>query len=609
MNQIIGTRSPNRCAPPRRTLQAAAAVLALAQPHGAGAMEIDAGNPDIAMRWDNTLRYNLGTRIDKREPLIANSVVSDDGDMRFDKNNVVANRIDLLSEFDVVYRKRMGARLSAAGWYDDAYRKGPKNNPALAVPPAPAFGPFPPLRDALPNDGQFASYDNGQYSSYVKRYYRGPSGELLDAFVFGTFDVGTVPVTAKLGRHTVYWGESLLLGGAIHGVSYAQMPIDLQKGFATPGAEAKELFRPLNSLSAQAQITPELSLAGQYFLQWESFRYPEGGTFLGPVDFVFNGPVRQIALQPLSPTLTGVLNLARGGEARPKDRGEWGLSARWSPEWLDGTLGLYYREFADKLPQVFVTGLNQSQPFYVNGATPADATLIGLNGSYQLIYADKIKLLGASLSKTVGGVSLGAELSYRKNMPLNSQVLGLAAGVPFGRGETPGARGDTWHGVLNVIGLLPKTPLFDTASYAAELTWNRWSRVTSGAAYFNAIGFAPCADKDKWDGCSTKDFVGLAINFTPTWFQVFPGADLSMPVSYSTGISGNSAVAFGGNEGNGSYSIGLSLDYQQRYRFDLKYVDFFGRTKDNGAFVTSQNGFTTLLKDRGAIYVTFKTTF
>ena len=50
----------------------------------------------------------------------------------------------------------------------------------------------------------------------------------------------------------LYWGESLFLGGHLHSVAYAQNPLDLQKGFATPGTEAKELFRPLNQLSVQA---------------------------------------------------------------------------------------------------------------------------------------------------------------------------------------------------------------------------------------------------------------------------------------------------------------------------------------------------------------------
>ena len=89
----------------------------------------------------------------------------------------------------------------------------------------------------------------GILSPYTKRYAKGFSGEFLDAFVFANFDAGDIPVSVKAGQHTVYWGDSLLLGGAIHGVSYGQNPIDVWKGFATPGSEAKELFRPRGGLT------------------------------------------------------------------------------------------------------------------------------------------------------------------------------------------------------------------------------------------------------------------------------------------------------------------------------------------------------------------------
>ena len=158
----------------------------------------------------------------------------------------------------------------------------------------------------------------------MKRLYHN-GGELMDAFVFGGTDIGNVPVNGKAGRHTLYWGESLFLGAHMHSIAYAQNPLDLQKGFATPGTEAKELFRPLDQLSGQAQITDTLSVAGQYLLEWEPARYPEGGTYLGPVDFVFNGPQRQF----LSPALGFAAN---GGGVEPKQNGEFGLSARWSPQ-------------------------------------------------------------------------------------------------------------------------------------------------------------------------------------------------------------------------------------------------------------------------------------
>ena len=85
------------------------------------------------------------------------------------------------------------------------------------------------------------------------------------------------PVNVKAGQHTVYWGDSLLLGGAIHGVSYSQNSLDVWKGFATPGSEAKELFRPRGGLTLQAQPTQDLSLAGQWFYNWQAIRMPGVG--------------------------------------------------------------------------------------------------------------------------------------------------------------------------------------------------------------------------------------------------------------------------------------------------------------------------------------------
>ena len=466
----------------------------------------------------------------------------------------------------------------------------------MAAAGRPGGVPERPRRRSNPNPPLVAipSYIGNQYSSTTKRLYRGGTGEIMDAFVFGRADVAGVPVQAKLGRHTVYWGESLFLGGNLHSVAYAQNPLDLQKGFATPGTEAKELFRPLNQLSLQAQVTDTLSLAAQAMFEWESARFPEGGTYLGPVDFVFNGPDRQFLQLPAG--VGGPGFAMRGTASEPKQRGEWGVSARWSPAWLDGTLGAYYRNFADKLPQVFLTSL------------PAATR------QYNYIYADNIELFGVSLAKSVGGISLGAEISQRRNTPLNSQVLGVVAGLPT-PGDTAGPRGDTLHALVNLLGTLPKTPLFDAASWAAEVQFSRWSKVRSGENLFNALGYAPCnatataAAKNRWDGCVTKQYVGVGFAFTPTWFQVFPGVDLSAPMTYAIGVDGNAAVTFGGNQGLGNYTIGVSADVQQRYRFDLKYIDFIGRYKDNGTAVTATNGLTTYLKDRGFVSLTFKTTF
>jgi len=548
------------------TAIAAGAMLACG---GAQAFDIDTGNSDLSVRWDNTVRLNYGVRTESRDNKIGNSILADEGDYLFDRGDAVTKRIDLLSELDVIWKKRYGFRVSGTGWYDAAYGDRSRSNPMFAAVP---------------------SYVNNRFSDYTKSKYAGPGGEVLDAFVFGGVDLGDVPVQGKAGRHTLYWGESLFLGGHMHSISYAQNPLDLQKGFATPGTEAKELFRPLNQLSGQAQLTDTLSVAGQYLLEWQAARYPEGGTYLGPVDFVFNGPDRQF----VSPALGFAY---RGAPSEPKQNGEFGLNARWSPKALDGTIGFYYRRFADKLPQVLLTK-----------AGPGNTSV------YNNIYADGIDLYGVSFARNIAGISWGSEISTRRNTPLNATVLGVAPGLPQ-QGETKGPRGDTWHALVNATGTVSKTPVFDAAVWAAELQWSNYTHVSSGANLFNAVGFAPCnatataAAKDKWDGCATKNYVGTSLAFTPTWYQVFPGVDLSAPASYAVGLSGNSALVFGGNQKLGNYSIGLGADVYQKYRFDLKYIDYVGHYKDNGTAVTSTNGLTTFLKDRGFVSLTFKTTF
>nr|WP_220635599.1 DUF1302 domain-containing protein [Georgfuchsia toluolica] len=559
------------------------------------AFEIDTNNPDVQMRWDNTLRYNWAQRVGHRDKKIAAAPNFDEGNYLFDKGDTVSSRLDVLSELDFVYKKNMGFRVSAALWYDDAYGDKGKSNPAIANP----------------------SYINNEFSPFVKRYYHGPSGEFLDAFAFTNFNAGDVPIKLKVGQHTVTWGEGLFLGGAMHGVSYSQAPLDLQKGFATPGVEAKELFRPLDQISAQAQITDKLSIAAEYFLDWQPFRYPEGGTFLGPVDFAFNGPDRVVVAQlpniaPLGPYAGALIGAKRGNAATPERSGEYGLAARWSPEMLDGTMGFYYRRFADKMPQLLLTNIALTP-----AAFPASISNLPLvtGSTYNLIYADHIDLYGISLAKNIAGVSFGAELSYRRNTPLTSKVLGVALGLPS-KGDTKGPRGDTYHGLVNALGTIASTPLFDAAIWATELTWSRWNKVRSGANLFNAVGFAGCstltgAPLGKDSGCATKNYVGIAAAFTPTWYQVMPGYDLSMPLTYSVGLNGNAATTFGGNDGLGSFSVGLGLDIRLKYKVDLKYSGYMGNYQTNaaGTQVVSQNGFTTLLKDRDFLSLTFKTSF
>ena len=90
-----------------------------------------------------------------------------------------------------------------------------------------------------------------------------------------------------------------------------------------------------------------------------------------------------------------------------------------------------------------------------------------------------------------------------------------------------------------------------------------------------------------------------------------PGVDLFAPLTWSQGLSGNSAVLLGGNKNAGNWSAGIASDIYQKYRIDLKYNGYYGNYSltPTGARRTSSNGTTAALSDRGWVSLTFKTTF
>ena len=134
----------------------------------ANAFRIDTGNDDVTVNFDNQIRYNLGVRAESINPAFGNSVSTDASEYFADKGDVMTNRLDLLTELDVSYKKKFGFRVSGAAWNNFAYNDGPKANPALAGAPS--------------------EYLNGKYNAYTDRFVKGPSGEILDAFLFANFD-------------------------------------------------------------------------------------------------------------------------------------------------------------------------------------------------------------------------------------------------------------------------------------------------------------------------------------------------------------------------------------------------------------------------------------
>lgn len=558
MNQTI----KNRCVKTQtaRLTQIALAtsvVLAgLAAP--AHAIEIDTGNDDVTVRWDNQIRYGLGMRVEGINPAFANNPQTDATELSAKKGGVIMNRADLLSEVDVVYKGNFGGRVSVAAWNDMSMSKDMTNNTNLGM----AQGNLP-----------------YQLSGESKRYLVGPSGEFMDAFVFGKFDAGSVPVNLKLGKHVTYWGEGLF--NLFHSISYSQAPLDLRKAAASPGIDAKEVFLPINQLSAQAQLSDDLSFGYQYMLDWKAARLPPGGTYFGNADIIQSdsSPALFPFSEPANPS---------------KKSGQFGANLRWSPQGLGGTAGVYYRKFNEVMPWGFVK---------MNAVTPQNL---------HFAYAKDTELYGVSFTSNLNGVNVGSELSMRKNTALISGATPLDASVYNFQG-VEGARGDTMHFLVNSIYVLPKTPLFDGGSLQAEFVYSRLDKVTSNPGLFNGEGTTQCATTASLRatdiGCATKDYYGIQLGGNFDYPQVFPGVNMSVPFSVSYGLKGNAAIPGGGNEGAASWSLGVTASYLNKHNFSLKYNDSHVRNTvlPNGTVV--QNGTTAIANNHAWVSFTYKTSF
>ena len=245
-----------------RTAVALAAAFAAA---GVQAVGLDLGESDWAVRFDNTVKAGLMARTTNADPALVDSfrllvpgvpasafpqaLNFNSGDDNFRKRGIVSKRLDLLSEFDAVYKKEHGLRISAAAWYDAAYRG---------------------TTDA-------AETNNGQrpFNEFPERTrdLAGRKAEVLDAFVFGGLDLGEGrKLSARLGRHALQYGESLFFGD--NGIARAQGPIDIFKLLSSPNAQFKEIIRPVPQLSANLQLSPGLSLGGYVQFRWEADRLP-----------------------------------------------------------------------------------------------------------------------------------------------------------------------------------------------------------------------------------------------------------------------------------------------------------------------------------------------
>jgi hypothetical protein len=524
---------------------------------------------DVTVDVDVELGYKAAWRMKDQDPALVST-----GNSNFDKDDMIYNKFSIIADIDLQY-KNVGAFVRPRAFYDYAY-------------------------------------DDDKFLSETQDTHR-DRAEILDAFVYGNFNIGSSRyLDLRVGKHVLSWGESLLLGG---GVSSAMSPAD-GTALNAPGMALKELFLPVEQVSASINVTDTLAVSGFYQTKWDKSIQTEKGAYFSTTDL-------------LDDAATGIplgfmdAEIDRIDDKDADDDGQWGVAVRYVAEKLNDTeFGLYFVNYHDKNPMIVGGGpgtgtlsptaqylgatpvgptdyspgtpYEQSYvpywgnlPVYVDpgsgtylpmGALSADPTQAGTlnyadSSSYHLEYAENIKLIGASFGTRLGDTQVSGEVTYRDGIPVKIVDPSNIIGFSYADGEFVQAQVSALHSFT-------MTPLWDQLDFQAEVAGN----------WVSGYGNAELKDADEfaWGGV-----VGLAAIYN----NVLPSLQLKTSIDYDFNPDGTSTMWGSFVEGEDSVALGLDFTYKFVYLFGIQYVDFLGDTDENDS------------SDRDYLGVNFKYTF
>lgn len=389
----------------------------------AATFELDNG---ISGRWDTSL--STGMSISTSDPdrnLLptvydgrAAGINGNDGRMNFKAGDTISRVVKGTTEL-ALSRDNLGLQISGKFWHDDLLENG---------------------------DARFKDFDDSGFDSLAK--FSG--AELMDAYVWGEFQLNDRPLDLRLGQQVLSWGESTFIQGGINVIN----PIDAN-ALTSPGVEIKEALIPVNLFNLSLGLSDNLSASAFYQLEWRATVQPGCGTFFAQSDASQPGcgPLHAVAalteaqqdnLQLVYPRLPAGANMRipRLSDDKPSDSGQWGLRLDYFAEALNSTeFAFYVMNYHSRLPYTNAATADYSKRpgsgFFLPGVTnnPAYggsiANPLAQAPLYQMAFPEDIRLYGLSFN-TSGpwGISLAGEISHRPNQPIaiNGQDFLYASG-------------------------------------------------------------------------------------------------------------------------------------------------------------------------------------
>ncbi|WP_207062929.1 DUF1302 domain-containing protein [Motiliproteus sp. SC1-56] len=586
------------------------------------ALEFNLG--EVEGRLDSQLSIGASWRMEDRDPdlisafndgnLLSNGV-NDDGNLNFDDGDAFTKVFKGVHDLELTYRN-LGFFGRGKYWYDFELKDGDR-----------------PWGHVANGYDRGASLDDDTFNDYAK--FSG--AEILDAFVYGDFEVAEKPLSVRLGRQVVNWGESTFVRGGISSLN----PVDVA-AFRRPGAEIKEGLLPSNMLFGNLGITDSLSVEAFYQLQFEKTVLDGCGTYFSTLDYVPEGcdrltlgavaaqtAAQLAAVDPTNPQIPALLaatsdagalgsgffvDRAEDGIREADDEGQYGLAFRYFAEELNFTeFGFYFLNYHSRTPVAsgISTGFNQlAGDFDFNGvpeSSPAPFVpnnLLGQNPVYFTEYPEDVQALGLSFSTNVGVVAVSGEVSHHRDVPfqINGADLvgailtaGTQTGNPVnGRVQAANAQtlasGDANGTVVRGYDRFDVTQAQVTAIHFIDRVLGASRLALVGEVAFNHVHSFDEADEAGAirygrasefgqagsDGFVTANSWGYRARAVFNYNDVFAGINLKPSIGWSHDVDGYSPASTGFNEGSKALSLALDASYLNTYTAGISYTRFSG---------------------------------
>ena len=525
----------------------------------------------------------------------AKSKTIDDGNLNFNKGDVVSNVFKGIHGLEL-RKDNLGAFIRAKYWYDFRLKDGDVRHGNTT--------------SGYAAQGQKIKLDDSKFDDLAK--FSGV--ELLDAFVYGDFEAGNMPLDLRLGRQVVNWGESTFILGGINQIN----PIDVA-AFRRPGATLKEALMPVGLAYGSLGVTDNTTVEAFYQLEWQPYALDGCGTFFMTSDIVPEG-CTGVNLLPdhlvigaggthldwnpaLDPANLHIGNpgvaIRRGADLKASDDGQFGIATRYYADSIETEFGAFFMNYHSRKPYFSVSRSDNT-----NNKGP----------TYQLAYPEDLKLYGLSYNTTVAGFSLGGEVTYQPDYPVGWNtteslhsalfVEGDAAAGALGAFVAPDFRNrlaavpagqsilladpfdvyqiqstiiQFWDQALGAsrvtfVGEAGATFTDGISSNTTDINTNRYGRgIVFGNCNFHGLSDPEVAcDRG---GFVTKFAWGYRAKVSAAYSDVFAGVNLTPAVTWKHDVEG---VAPNGNfiEGRQSISLALGADYGGIYNASLSYTNF-----------------------------------